>query len=373
MKALVWDGRGARRQVGRRRRSPPTCVDAGRRVPRRADRRPSPASTRTSSRSSSARRRSPSTSCASPSARPPSPARSCPSSTAPPSRTRACSRCSTPSSTTCRRRSTCRRSQGMNLKGDETLERKADDNEPFAALAFKIMTDPHVGKLTYFRVYSRHARQGRPGPQHPHRQQGAHRPPARDARQRPARTSTPSSPATSSPASASRTPRPATRSAIRGTRSCSRSSSSRAGDPRRRRAQDQGRPGQDGQGALLAVRGGPDLPGPHRRGDRPDHHLRHGRAAPRGARRPHAARVQGRRHRRQAAGRLPRDHHARRSRSVTYTHKKQTGGSGQYAEVTDHHRDHRPRWRLRVRRQDQRRPHPQGVHPLGRRTASRRP
>jgi elongation factor G len=44
--------------------------------------------------------------------------------------------------------------KGMNLKGDEELERKASDSEPFAALAFKIMTDPHVGKLTYFRVYS---------------------------------------------------------------------------------------------------------------------------------------------------------------------------------------------------------------------------
>ncbi|GAB4444127.1 MAG: elongation factor G [Turneriella sp.] len=32
--------------------------------------------------------------------------------------------------------------------------RKADDNEPFAALAFKIMADPYIGKLTYFRVYS---------------------------------------------------------------------------------------------------------------------------------------------------------------------------------------------------------------------------
>jgi elongation factor G len=44
--------------------------------------------------------------------------------------------------------------KGMSLKGDEELERKAADNEPFSALAFKIMTDPHVGKLTYFRVYS---------------------------------------------------------------------------------------------------------------------------------------------------------------------------------------------------------------------------
>ena len=38
---------------------------------------------------------------------------------------------------------------------DGTIEeRKTDDNEPFAALAFKIMTDPYVGKLTFFRVYS---------------------------------------------------------------------------------------------------------------------------------------------------------------------------------------------------------------------------
>ncbi|MBV9662633.1 MAG: elongation factor G [Actinobacteria bacterium] len=43
---------------------------------------------------------------------------------------------------------------GMDLKGIEELERPADDDAPFAALAFKIMTDPHVGKLTYFRVYS---------------------------------------------------------------------------------------------------------------------------------------------------------------------------------------------------------------------------
>jgi elongation factor G len=37
---------------------------------------------------------------------------------------------------------------------DRPAERHADDNEPFAALAFKIMADPYVGKLTYFRVYS---------------------------------------------------------------------------------------------------------------------------------------------------------------------------------------------------------------------------
>ena len=36
----------------------------------------------------------------------------------------------------------------------DTLERKADDNESFSALAFKVATDPYVGTLTYFRVYS---------------------------------------------------------------------------------------------------------------------------------------------------------------------------------------------------------------------------
>ncbi|GAB7387299.1 elongation factor G [Bacillaceae bacterium] len=37
---------------------------------------------------------------------------------------------------------------------EEEAERVSDDNEPFAALAFKIMSDPYVGKLTFFRVYS---------------------------------------------------------------------------------------------------------------------------------------------------------------------------------------------------------------------------
>ena len=42
---------------------------------------------------------------------------------------------------------------GTDRKG-EPAERRAEDSEPFSALAFKIMTDPYVGKLTYLRVYS---------------------------------------------------------------------------------------------------------------------------------------------------------------------------------------------------------------------------
>ena len=44
--------------------------------------------------------------------------------------------------------------KGINPDTDEEEERPTDDNEPFSALAFKIMTDPFVGKLCFFRVYS---------------------------------------------------------------------------------------------------------------------------------------------------------------------------------------------------------------------------
>ena len=48
---------------------------------------------------------------------------------------------------------------GLTPKGDEAV-RHADVKEPFSALAFKIMTDPYVGKLTYIRVYSGQAEAG---------------------------------------------------------------------------------------------------------------------------------------------------------------------------------------------------------------------
>jgi elongation factor G len=50
--------------------------------------------------------------------------------------------------------------RGVEPRSQKEEERRADDREPFAALAFKIMTDPYVGSLTFFRVYSGVVRSG---------------------------------------------------------------------------------------------------------------------------------------------------------------------------------------------------------------------
>ncbi|MCL4288753.1 MAG: elongation factor G [Thermoleophilia bacterium] len=49
---------------------------------------------------------------------------------------------------------------GLDPRTGKELSRRAAEDEPFAALAFKVMTDPYVGKLTYFRVYSGTVRAG---------------------------------------------------------------------------------------------------------------------------------------------------------------------------------------------------------------------
>ena len=228
------------------------------------------------------------------------------SSWAPPTRTRASRSSSTPSWTTFPSPLDVAEIDGTNLKGEPEV-RHADPKEPFAALAFKIMTDPYVGKLTYIRVYSGQAeagsyvynsvkdsreRLGRILEMNANervdrddllrrRHRRLRRPQEHHHRRDPLRREAPRHPRVH------RVRHP--------------------GHLRRRRAQDQGRAGQDVRGPGQARRGGPDLPGPHRPRDRPDHHLRHGRAAPRDHRRPSAPRVQGRLQRRQAAGRLPRD------------------------------------------------------------------
>ena len=50
--------------------------------------------------------------------------------------------------------------KGIDPDTNEECERKSSDEEPFSALAFKIMTDPYVGKLCFFRVYSGHITTG---------------------------------------------------------------------------------------------------------------------------------------------------------------------------------------------------------------------
>ena len=100
-----------------------------------------------------------------------------------PSRTRACRHCSMRSSSSCPHPSTCPTSRAWTTTG-EPATRKASDDEPFSALAFKILNDPFVGNLTFFRVYSGRAELRRHGVRADQGQEGAHRAAAADARQR---------------------------------------------------------------------------------------------------------------------------------------------------------------------------------------------
>ncbi len=248
------------------------------------------------------------------------------------------------------------------------IERKADDNEPFSALAFKIMTDPLRRQADLPAGLLGHAAQGRHGD---------------STRPRTARSGSAGSlqmhanhredmdacfagdivaavglkQTTTGDTLCDPAPPDRARGARRSPSPSSTSRSSRRPRPTRTSCR---------KALLCPVRGGPDVPGPLRRGDRPDGHLRHGRAAPRGARRPDAAGVQRRRQRRQAAGRLPRDdpQAGREDRGALRPPDRRP----RPVRPRRHQpRADRARRRLRVRRQDHRWRHPEGVHPLGRR------
>ena len=197
--------------------------------------------------------------------------------------------------------------QGRGRRRRRGASARPTTSAPFAALAFKVMADPYVGKLTYFRVYSgklsagsrvlnasngRTERIGRLLMMHANHREEIEECFAGDICAGVGLKQTGTGDTLCAPDApilleTIEFPEPVIAVAI---------------EPKTKADQEklvrEPRP---------AGRGGPDLPGPVGRGDRPDPDPRDGRAAPRGDRRPAAARVQRRRQRRPAPGRLPRD------------------------------------------------------------------
>ena len=234
---------------------------------------------------------------------------SCRCCAARPSRTRACSRCSMRSSITCRRRPTSPAIKGVKMGSDEPVVRACSDDEPFAALAFKIMSDPFVGSLTFIRIYSgvlatgsqvlntvkdNRERIGRMLLMHANHREDVKEARAGDIVALAGLKNTTTGDTLSDPAhpvvlERMEFPDPVIEIAV---------------EPKTKG--DQEKMGQ----ALGAARDrGPVLPRRGRSRERPDRHQGDGRTAPRDHRRSHEARVQGRRQCRRAAGRLSRDDH----------------------------------------------------------------
>jgi elongation factor G len=219
--------------------------------------------------------------------------------------------------------------KGIDVKTGEETTRKSSDTEPLSLLAFKIMDDQY-GVLTFCRIYSGKLEKGM-----------ALLNSTRDKNERvgrmvsctptTARKSLKPMPATSSRSSASRTPAPATRCAIR-----------QAGHPREDgiprprhrnegRAQDQGRPGKDGVALHKLAAEDPSFRVSTDSGVGRDHHQGHGRTSSRHQGRHPEAHPQGRS---ANVGAPQVAYREAITRKVTdYTHKKQTGGTGQFARV----------------------------------------
>ncbi len=194
---------------------------------------------------------------------------------------------------------------GVNPDTQEELTRPADDSGPFSALAFKIMTDPFVGQLTFFRVYSgviesgsavlnstkdKKERIGRILKMHANKREEIKQVYSGDIAAAVGLKYTTTGDTLcdeNKPCllESMEFPEPVIHIAV---------------EPKTKG--DQEKMG-NALGKLLA--GGPLPALPHRRGDRSDHSLRHGRAAPRDHHRPHEARVQGRGQYRRTPGRLP--------------------------------------------------------------------
>jgi elongation factor G len=183
--------------------------------------------------------------------------------------------------------------KGHDIKTGEEIERPPDPKAPFAALAFKVMTDPYVGKLTYFRVYSGKMDAGSYVSTRPRATRSASAA-ARDARQQP-RGDRPAVSAGDIVAAVG------LKNTTTGDTLCAENApvlleSMVFPDPVIDIAiEPKTKAEQEKLGASLSKLAEEDPTfrcAPTR--DRPDDHRRHGRAAPRGHRRPPAARVQGR-------------------------------------------------------------------------------
>ena len=334
MKTIVWEDDDAGRDARRRARSRPSCAEAAavaRATMIEAIAEADDEVMRAYLEERAAGRRS---SCARRSGARPSPGARCRCWSARRSRTRACSRCWTRWSTSCRRRPTCRRCAGKDPAG---RRRRAPPRrrEPFSALAFKIMNDPFVGSLTYFRVYSgkvetgatvynavkgKRERIGRLLRMHANKREDIKEVTCGNiAAAAGLRVTTTGDTLCDEKAPVvlelMEFPAPVISIAI---------------EPKTQADQD-----KLGDGAGEAGRRGSVVQRQDRRRDRADHHLGDGRAAPGDHRRPAGARVQGRGVRRAAAGRLPRDHRARRRRPRASTSAR-PAGAGQYGHVSLH-------------------------------------
>ena len=160
--------------------------------------------------------------------------------------------------------------QGRDPRTDVEITRAPSLDEPFSALAFKVMSDPYVGKLTYFRVYSgvlkagSHVTNVTTG-----RKERVGRILQMHANSREERESV--GPGEIAAAVGLKQTTTGDTLSAEGSLGATREHHvPRAGHRRRRRAQDEGRPGQARDGARSPVRGGSDLPGAQRRGDGPD-------------------------------------------------------------------------------------------------------
>ena len=196
---------------------------------------------------------------------------------------------------------------GIDPRTEHELSRRPALDEPFSALVFKVMSDPYVGKLTYFRVYSgqvkagdrvlntttgKTERIGRILQMHAnHREErdeiGAGEIAAAVGLKASTTGETLAVDTAPIQLESMDFPDPVIAVAI---------------EPKTKADQD-----KLSARASAPLGGGSDLPRPHRRRDRADPDLGHGRAPPRDHRRPPPARVLGRRQRGAAAGRLPRD------------------------------------------------------------------